>query len=59
MNFLKRTYLVKVTCNNCGMPSEIKVKRGSPVSELVNDRPHCPNCGCQMILKEYKTKWLD
>lgn len=50
----ERTYLVRVSCGNCGHESMWQVPKGVLSGEffdrrigiLRDPRPTCPNCGC-------------
>jgi hypothetical protein len=52
-------YTIKVTCDNCGMPNNLQIKKGIPVKEFVkSNRCKCKNCGSMIKVKEYRTEWF-
>jgi len=56
---LKPYYLIKVVCDNCGKKCEIRIKKGTTISEAVKERQlKCDFCGVTITPKEYSTPWL-
>ena len=55
----KPFYHVQMKCTNCGKVCDIRIKKGTKVSQAVrNNQIKCENCGCVIEAKEYQTQWL-
>ena len=47
-------YDILVTCENCGKPCTVRIKRGVTIAQAVREKTiTCDNCGCGI------TKWME
>jgi len=55
----RQTYVIKVRCENCGKPCDVKIRKGTSVTEAVSGESiKCDNCKCIIKVMEYSTQWL-
>ena len=47
----KKTYKIRVECENCNASKEVEVEFGKPCNDLID----CPNCGCKKAKKRNPT----
>lgn len=56
---LRPYYTINVTCENCGKPCQIRIKKGVTIIDAVkNKEMKCENCKCIIMPKTYTTQWI-